>query len=157
MFARAQRLMLQPVPRFMTHDPRAVSVEEISGWIRDSAASEVTAQATNGQGIGQAAAPVSEHSARIGSSLHRARTKNFVRALKPFRRILRNQGAVNDSLIEAVHHLAAENQQMMEQIEDLRSVVQALRSQLRRVPAGDVPSAEESRDVSPGDAANRKG
>jgi hypothetical protein len=47
---------------------------------------------------------------------------------------------VNDSLIEAVHHLNAQNQDLLEQVQDLRALVYRLRSQLRRMPAEDAPS-----------------
>ncbi len=72
------------------------------------------------------------HFEHIQSSLDRARSKAFVRAIKPFRRILRNQGAVNDSLIEAVHHLAAQNQKMIEQMSDLRRLVSKLAGEMPR-------------------------
>jgi hypothetical protein len=92
------------------------------------------------------------HETRIHSSLHRARTKTFVRMAKPFRRLFRNQGAVNDSLIEAVHHLAAQNEEMLQQIEDLKGVVNGLRNQLRRVPQHEPRSALATRS----DASNTK-
>ncbi len=81
------------------------------------------------------------HVARIQSALQRARTKTFVRMIKPFRGMFRNQGAVNDSLIEAVQHLSAQNQELIDQMEELRELVASLRSQLRRTPARD--AAEE--------------
>jgi len=50
--------------------------------------------------------------------------------MKPLRRLLRNQGAVNDSLIEAVFHLSAQTQEMVEEIRDLRMQLAALRKQI---------------------------
>lgn len=63
----------------------------------------------------------------IQTSLGRAQQKHFVRSVKPLRRILRNQGAVNDSLIEAVHQLALQNQELIEEMSELRGVLRQLR------------------------------
>ena len=70
------------------------------------------------------------HFSCVYDSLDRARRKSFVRAMKPLRRLLRNQGAVNDSLIEAVFHLSAQTQEMVEEIRDLRMQLAALRKQI---------------------------
>ena len=51
--------------------------------------------------------PISD-ATHVQNALHRALRKSFVHAIKPLRRLRRNQGAVNDSLIEAGFHLAAE-------------------------------------------------
>ena len=122
-----------PTKLLMSHEPRALSLEEISARIRDAAASESWRP---GHHLGSVPVSLPEtcdiHFSRIQASLHRASTKTFVRAIKPFRRILRNQGAVNDSLIEAVHHLAAQNQKMMEQMNKLRELVSKLRSETRQ-------------------------
>ena len=122
----------------MSHETAAASTEEISGWISAAATAEAQSQAEIASSaetsLAAPAPPPSLHETRIHSSLHRARTKTFVRMAKPFRRLFRNQGAVNDSLIEAVHHLAAQNEEMMQQIEDLKGVVNGLRNQLRRTP-----------------------
>ena len=73
------------------------------------------------------------HSAQVQRSLDRAGRKSFVRAIKPLRRLLRNQGAVNDSLIEALFHLSALTQQMIEEIGELQGRLSALEAQIRQV------------------------
>ena len=72
-----------------------------------------------------------------------------MKAVKPLRRIVRNQGAVNDSLIEAVHHLAAQNQEMSEDIQTLRDLVGQLRAQLRP-DSRRTKAADDSADASRG-------
>lgn len=71
------------------------------------------------------------HSIQIYNSLNRASRKSFVRAVKPLRRLLRNQGAVNDSLIEALHHLSAQTQEMIEEMSELQRRVSTLQTQIR--------------------------
>ena len=119
-----------------------VSLEEISQRIRQAA---VSLSWRPGHHLSSSPASIPEtgafHAGRIQASLLRARQKTFVKAVKPLRRIVRNQGAVNDSLIEAVHHLAAQNQEMSEDIQTLRDLVGQLRAQLRpdsrRIKAAD--------------------
>jgi len=140
----------------MSDQPRGTSLEKISLWIRDAAVSKSWRP---GHHLGPAptSLPVScdARFVAIQFSLNRARTKAFVRAIKPFRRLLRNQGAVNDSLIEAVHHLAAKNQEMVEQMNNLRDLVSDLRSELRQ--AGRLTTPEnrtgEKRETSAGEEA----
>ena len=69
------------------------------------------------------------HLSHVQESLDRARRKSFVHAIKPLRRLLRNQGAVNDSLIEALFHLSAQIQEMAEEIRDLQRQLAAVREQ----------------------------
>jgi hypothetical protein len=71
------------------------------------------------------------HSIHIYNSLNRASQKSFVRAVKPLRRLLRNQGAVNDSLIEALYHLSAQTQEMIEEMSEVRRRVSTLQTQIR--------------------------
>ena len=117
----------------MSSEPRPASLEETANWIRDAAISKSGRQ---GHQSGSIPSSISEiydvHFEHIQSSLDRARSKAFVRAIKPFRRILRNQGAVNDSLIEAVYHLAAQTQKMTEQMNDLRRLVSKLAGEMPR-------------------------
>jgi hypothetical protein len=70
------------------------------------------------------------HLSHVYDSLDRARRKSFVRTIKPLRRLLRNQGAVNDSLIDALFHLSAQTQEMVEEIKDLRKQLTALQKQV---------------------------
>jgi hypothetical protein len=70
------------------------------------------------------------HFSHVYDSLDRARRKSFVRAMKPLRRLLRNQGAVNDSLIDALFHLSAQTQEMIAEIRDLKKQLAALQKQI---------------------------
>jgi hypothetical protein len=78
-------------------------------------------------------------------ALDRARRKSFVQAMKPLRRLLRNQGAVNDSLIEALFHLSAQVQEMTEEINDLRAQLGQLQKQ--------IPPKHSATDRPPGPGA----
>ena len=73
---------------------------------------------------------------RIDKALSRASRKSFVRALKPFRRFLRNQGAVNDSLIEGVTELFAQTQAMVEEIGELQQRIYTLEKEIRELRQG---------------------
>ena len=111
----------------MSDEPHAVPAAEISNWIRTGAT------ASSGQGEGGSLPAVTTHShlGRIQASLHRARTKTFVRMVKPLRGLFRNQGAVNLALVDAVHHLSAQSEEMVAEIRDLRAQVTQMRAQLR--------------------------
>ena len=119
------------------HRTRTVPEEQIATWICSAADSKSWRPGLN-RPSNPVTIPVTDisHAARIQSSLDRARSKTFVKLVKPFRRLFRNQGAVNDSLIEAVYHLAVQNREMMEELSDLRRMMNDLRSQARRVPGG---------------------
>ena len=118
----------------MSKPSQPVSLEEISQRIRQAA----LATAWNrGDLLSSSPETGNVHAGRIQAALLRARQKTFVKAVKPLRRIARNQGAVNDSLIEAMHHLAAQNQELMEQMGELREVIAILRGKLRRTPAAE--------------------
>ena len=70
---------------------------------------------------------------RIEKALSRASRKSFVRAIKPLRRFLRNQGAVNDSVIEGVTELYAQTQAMIEEIGELQRRISTLENQVREL------------------------
>jgi hypothetical protein len=63
-------------------------------------------------------------------ALNRARKKTDVRTLKPFQRLRRNQGAVNEGLIDAFSALIAVNKQMASEIAALSTDVATLRQRL---------------------------
>jgi hypothetical protein len=63
-------------------------------------------------------------------ALNRARKKTDVHAPKPFQRLRRNQGAVNEGLIDAFSALIAVNKQMASEIAALSTDVAALRQRL---------------------------
>jgi hypothetical protein len=76
----------------------------------------------------------SSHTAKVQRSIDRASRKTYVRAAKPFRRLLRNQGAVNDSLLEAVAHLLTLTQELIDEISDLQRRVTMLEENTRNSP-----------------------
>ena len=71
----------------------------------------------------------------IQDSLNRAYRKSVVRAVKPFRRLLRNQGAVNDSMLQAMFELSAETQEMIEDMTELQLRLNALEAQVKQLRA----------------------
>ncbi|HEY4285287.1 MAG TPA: hypothetical protein VGM62_19665 [Chthoniobacterales bacterium] len=73
---------------------------------------------------------------RIEKALHRASQKSFVRAIKPLRRFLRNQGAVNDSLIEGITELFVQTQAMIEEIGELQRRISSLENQIQQLRPG---------------------
>ena len=75
------------------------------------------------------------HVPLIQEALDRAHRKTFVRTIKPLRRLLRNQGAVNDSLIEAVYHLFAQNREFITELSKLQRRLFALELQVQELGA----------------------
>lgn len=71
--------------------------------------------------------------AAIRNAIDRAWRKSFVRAIKPLRRLLRNQGAVNDSLIEAANHLLARTDELVAELSKLQRSLSALEIQIRQL------------------------
>lgn len=63
-------------------------------------------------------------------ALNRARTKTDVRTVKPLQRLRRNQGAVNEGLIDSFSALIAVNKQMAAEISALSSEMATLRQLL---------------------------
>ena len=84
------------------------------------------------------------HTADVRRALSRAAAKSFVNAAKPLRRLLRNQGAVNDSLIEALWHLSLQAEEMLEEISRLQRRMAALEAKLLKQPAEQIHSATRS-------------
>ena len=64
------------------------------------------------------------------SALNRARAKSDVATIKPLQRLRRNQGAVNEGLIDAFSALVAVNKQMAAEISALSSEMAGLRQRL---------------------------
>ncbi len=110
----------------------SVPLEEIMQQLYDAARSD-----TWRPGPAPANKPIpmsltsSSHTAKIQRSLDRAARKTYVRAAKPLRRMLRNQGAVNDSLVEALVHLFSLTQEMIKEISDLQRRVTMLEENTR--------------------------
>jgi len=65
-------------------------------------------------------------------SLSRARAKNDIDTIKPLRRLRRNQGAINEGLIDALSALIAVNKQMAAEIAGLSGELATLRQQLAK-------------------------
>src|SRR5688572_15777991 len=63
-------------------------------------------------------------------ALNRARTKTDVHTIKPLQRLRRNQGAVNEGLIDSFSALIAVNKQMAAEISALSSEMATLRQLL---------------------------
>ena len=75
-------------------------------------------------------ARLSLRSEPIKNAIHRAYRKSVVQAMKPFRRLLRNQGAVNDSIIEALFALSAQTEDMVQEMTELQRRINVLEGQL---------------------------
>jgi len=63
-------------------------------------------------------------------ALNRARSKTDVNTIKPLRRLRRNQGAVNEGLIDSFSALIAVNKQMATEITALSADLAAVRQRL---------------------------
>jgi hypothetical protein len=117
-----------------------LSVEQISKWMR-AAATEPRRKVAPVPDAHRAS--ISRHhpgfdfkSAR--QSLGRARAKNDIDTIKPLRRLRRNQGAINEGLIDSLSALIAVNKQMAAEIAGLSSELASLRQQLAETkPSGD--------------------
>ena len=106
--------------------------EQVADWMR-LAAERPVSQRTDGR------APANQASSRhhpgfdfkqARRALNHARKKTEVHAPKPFRRLRRNQGAVNEGLIDSLSALIAVNKQMASEIAGLSTDVAALRQRL---------------------------
>jgi hypothetical protein len=121
----------------MKKETSAGQFQQIANWIYEGATAKPRRPGRRLQGSQPASDFASRlttalRSQRIHTALHRAATKTFVRAIKPFRRILRNQGAVNDSLIEASHELSIQYEELNAELLALRAEMEALRKELNR-------------------------
>jgi hypothetical protein len=70
-------------------------------------------------------------------SLGRARAKNDIDTIKPLRRLRRNQGAINEALIDTLSALIGVNKQMAGEIAGLSAELATLRQQLAETKPGD--------------------
>jgi hypothetical protein len=117
-----------------------LSVEQISKWMR-KAATEPRRKQTTASEI-HLATPFRHHPGfdfkSTRQSLGRARAKNDIDTIKPFRRLRRNQGAINEALIDSLSALIAVNKQMAAEIAGLSGELATLRQQLaERKTSGD--------------------
>jgi len=74
-------------------------------------------------------------------ALNRARSKTDVNTIKPLRRLRRNQGAVNEGLIDSFSALIAVNKQMATEITALSAELAALRQRLAEM---ETPSSDHT-------------
>src|SRR3954464_1130998 len=109
-----------------------LSADQIRKWMR--AAAVQTRPEPSGA---QNAVPTSTFRRHPGfdfksasQSLGRARAKNDIDTIKPLRRLRRNQGAINEALIDALSALISVNKQMAAEIAGLSGEVAALRERL---------------------------
>lgn len=111
--------------------------EQIAKWMRLAAARPTTKPAAGGP-------PAELRSYRdhpgfdfkkARQALNRARAKTDVNTIKPFRRLRRNQGAVNEALIDSFGALVAVNKQMASEIAALSADMAALRQRLAEIEA----------------------
>jgi len=110
----------------------ALTTEQITKWIRLAAARPASRPAT-----GRTTADVRSYGNHPGfdfkkarQALNRARAKTDVNTIKPLRRLRRNQGAVNEALIDSFSALVAVNKQMASEIAALSADMAALRQRL---------------------------
>ena len=116
-------------------------MEQISKWMRAAATQPRSEQAAM---RGGESAPSSSRRhpgfdfKNARQSLGRARAKNDIDTIKPLRRLRRNQGAINEALIDALSALIAVNKQMAAEIAGLSGELATLRQQLaERDASGD--------------------
>lgn len=109
-----------------------MSPEQITKWMRTAAAQPQREQRQQPN-----AAPSAKFRRHPGfdfksarQSLSRARAKNDIDTIKPLRRLRRNQGAINEALIDALSALIGVNKQMAAEIAGLSGELATLREQL---------------------------
>jgi hypothetical protein len=109
-----------------------LSAEQIAKWMRAAAVRPRQEQPAD-RGVH---VPVSLHRhpgfdfKNVRQSLGRARAKNDVDTIKPLRRLRRNQGAINEGLIDSLSALIAVNKQMAAEIAGLSGELATLRQQI---------------------------
>lgn len=110
----------------------ALTTEQITKWTRLAVARPISKPAT-----ARATAGFGSHGNHPGfdfkkarQALNRARAKTDVNTIKPLRRLRRNQGAVNEALIDSFSALVAVNKQMASEIAALSTDMAALRQRL---------------------------
>lgn len=119
--------------------------EQIAKWMRLA-----SARPTTPQPIGRAPADVRSYPDHPGfdfkkarQALNRAKAKTDVNTIKPLRRLRRNQGAVNEALIDSFGALVAVNKQMASEIVALSADLAALRQRLTENEASSMSDTTE--------------
>ena len=110
-----------------------LSTEQISKWMRAAAAQPRHEQAVE-RGAEATQSSFRRHPGfdfkNARQSLGRARAKNDIDTIKPLRRLRRNQGAINEALIDTLSALIAVNKQMAGEIAGLSGELATLRQHL---------------------------
>src|ERR1044072_9877128 len=92
--------------------------DKITKWMRLAVAHPLSKRATASVPAGLG--PYGNHPGfdfkKARQALNRARAKTDVNTIKPLRRLRRNQGAVNEALIDSFSALVAVNKQMASEI-----------------------------------------
>ena len=118
--------------------------EQIAKWMRFAAARPVSRQSAARAHLDLNSAP--HHPGfdfkKAKQALNRARAKTDVNTIKPLRRLRRNQGAVNEALIDSFGALVAVNKQMASEITALSEEMATLRQQLAQSEAPGTSTAE---------------
>jgi hypothetical protein len=108
--------------------------EQIQQWMRLAAASPRPAGPVAANRAPMELRPYRDHPGfdfkKAKQALNRARSKTDVNTIKPLRRLRRNQGAVNEGLIDSFSALIAVNKQMATEITALSADLATLRQRL---------------------------
>ncbi len=128
----------------LIHCPE-LTTDQIAGWMRTAAPRPL---ARPGSGRPAEASVRSHHPGfdfkKAREALNRARNKTDVRTIKPLQRLRRNQGAVNEGLIDSFSALIAVNKQMASEISALSSEIATLRQRLAEHEARSTPENNNS-------------
>lgn len=110
-----------------------LTAAQIAEWMRTAAARPATTTQTAGR-LSIDRTMRQHHPGfdfkKTRDALNRARTKTDVHTIKPFQRLRRNQGAVNEGLIDSFSALITVNKQMAAEISALSSEMATLRQLL---------------------------
>jgi hypothetical protein len=110
----------------------ALTTEEITKWVRLAVARPASkpASARIPAEFGSFGNHPGFDFKKARQALNRARAKTDVNTIKPLRRLRRNQGAVNEALIDSFSALVAVNKQMASEIAALSADMATLRQRL---------------------------
>jgi len=110
----------------------ALTTEQLAKWMRLAVtrpASKPAAARTSANSGSHGHHPGFDFK-KARQALNRARAKTDVNTIKPLRRLRRNQGAVNEALIDSFSALVAVNKQMATEIAALSADMATLRQRL---------------------------
>jgi hypothetical protein len=113
--------------------------EQIAEWMQEALPRPSSRHATSEPFVPQAPTPYHHPGfdfKKTRDALNRARNKTDVHTIKPLQRLRRNQGAVNEGLVDAFSALIAVNKQMAREIAGLSADVATLRQRLAGQEAG---------------------